>query len=591
MIKPFVSFHVSRIKKAIEKMGSNTTLTLRGYRYGSWFITSMFYVLGPPHSPLFFKVGVAVSLGLAIKPTLCLYEEGQSSQVTMVKLMIIETLGIALLLIPTGKLDSPFIWYALNPVLVAASFLPFYLSWLNLITYLIISILIIGYRQGLSINNIVAAMASYTETLMVFLLITLAFQLHAQLAAYLSKQADKLTSQKLELVKTNMELAKANSITRDFNKHVTALYQSVEAFCSHDNTDELAELFTRYASVLTGGLNSGFWLWEGSGRTYTGTCSGITGKTDKVTDKKISNIIMSLKNDQRLNSNGLFRIAFTTGDDSRELVCVPIRSTSQSYGIIAVLSNIDAQAQGVSLDRTLTFLARLCAITLERIRLEEIADTLLLSEEQNRIAEEIHDTVSQRLFSISFALHAVSAECQSISPEDLKKQVSFIQKSLKKASRELRSSIYGLSSRKNGDKVFARSIYCYLNELAKLNKIETVFEMNGSEDMLDSSTRIACYRVIREATANAIRHGGCSTIKVSINISAASAIIKISDNGKGFDHNAESEKNTGLGLCNMEKLVRSVNGQFEITSSPGTGTLISCRVPNVNTILRDVGGS
>ena len=88
------------------------------------------------------------------------------------------------------------------------------------------------------------------------------------------------------------------------------------------------------------------------------------------------------------------------------------------------------------------------------------------------------------------------------------------------------------------------------------------------------------YRIIREATGNAIKHSGCSKINVSINIDDEKIKLRITDNGKGFDLNDTfSKKYNGFGLINMKELANAMNGYIKFTSNPDKGTVVFCEVP------------
>ena len=109
----------------------NTKDILYLYRYLSWFFTSLFYLFTQLNAPIVLKVGVIVTLFGAAKILTDLYIKFSNSHRILEIAILVETIGITLLIIPTGGLHSPFIWYALNPVLVAASFLPLYFCWVN----------------------------------------------------------------------------------------------------------------------------------------------------------------------------------------------------------------------------------------------------------------------------------------------------------------------------------------------------------------------------------------------------------------------------------------------------------------------------
>ncbi|MBU7006553.1 sensor histidine kinase [Phosphitispora fastidiosa] len=589
MKKKACSAYAALLRDKLRIKGSDLYYILLVYRYGSWFITSAFYLMGPPESPYIFKIGVVLALLASITPMVKLFENAGNSRLSMIPVVVVETVGIAFLLIPTGGLQSPFIWYALNPVLAAASFLPFYACWLNTIFYLGVSFFIYSYKEGFNSEIVRNSVLVHTNTIMVFMLITLTFQLYSRFISCLKLQANKLNDQKHELLETNRKLAKAYHINEEYMKHVNALYQSVEAFCSHDDREELVEIFVRYGSILTGGIPTCLCLWEGKDGNDKQNSTKFSSGSEKAVQNEIIEKLYDLRSRLQLDPEPAARIKIETA--GKELICVSLKSAAKDYGVLAALvDSVPNGVENISLKQRLIYLAKLSTVIFERMRLEEIADKLILNEEQNRIADEIHDTVSQRLFSISFALHSLAGECERMTPADLKEQLKFMQKSAGKASKELRESIYRLSSRKNGKVVFFKSISTYLTELARLNSIKVYFEATGQEELLNSEIRMVFYRVIREATGNAIKHAKCSSIKVDLNIMQSLTQLTVFDDGVGFDFAAGSTLDKGLGLKNMERLIRGINGYFQVGPGLTGGTEVICRIPLGGEGVFDVRG-
>ena len=86
---------------------------------------------------------------------------------------------------------------------------------------------------------------------------------------------------------------------------------------------------------------------------------------------------------------------------------------------------------------------------LERIHMDQMMDQMLVIEEQNRIANEIHDSVSQRLFGIVYSLHSLQVKSRTMTKEELNEEYQFLSQSANTTIKELRSAIYRLSSVKN----------------------------------------------------------------------------------------------------------------------------------------------
>lgn len=205
------------------------------------------------------------------------------------------------------------------------------------------------------------------------------------------------------------------------------------------------------------------------------------------------------------------------------------------------------------------------------------AEHLLIVQEQNRIASEIHDGVSQHLFSIVYALHSLSRQQASILDPDIQEQLQLISQTATGAAKELRASIYRIKPSQRAGETYVTTLKTYLNDVARLNGIRVNFVTSGSEDSISSALRQALTRIIKETVANAIRHGHCSTVDLELTMLPDTIELEIVDDGSGFEPDAINER--GLGLNNMAELMASFDGCFQIESSLGKGTCVLCKIP------------
>lgn len=529
------------------------------YRYFSWFLTSIFYFIGNPPSHWIFKIGVIVILFISSKFTIGVYNRYDGDLKNERTFIFMETLGIILLLLPTGGVNSPFIWYALNPVLISASLLYYYFCWFNLFCYLSASIIISFVFFNSNNDSLKTILASNSHLILIFILITLAVQL-------LTRLNDKLLD-------ANIQLNQANDRIHESMDHIMSLYQTVEALTSQESKENIYQTFAEYTARLTKSDIAFFWLNHDEEALYMVSKNKPIGDIKDVliaNMKEISNSHVSLEETFKINIGDYrFNIA-------------PVKSISRNYGLIGFkINTYESDIVKEEYVNQLEFISELSAVILERFHLEEVTERLLIAEEQNRIANEMHDSVAQELFSISYAAHSMIQNWENISGSQIREGLNTLQRSAHSAMKELRSTIYRLSYRKGGNKSFKASIRDYLNTISKLNNINIDFNIKGDEELISISRKRGLYRIICEATGNAIRHGKCDSIKVNINIERDFTEVDISDNGKGFIiDDVCTSKDTGLGLENMKRLASQFDGQISISSQLGKGTTISILVPN-----------
>ena len=560
ILKYFYKYHLCHLTK--NKINTEDAKIIYAYRYLSWALTSFVYLTGKPNSVFIFKFGVILSLFVSSVIFTDLYMKFKENTKTLKIILLSETLGIALLLLPTDGLASPFIWYALNPTLVAANSLPAYFCWINLSFYLLTGSIITYYIFNPNNINLLAILVENYNLALAFVLITLVVQLLANLTNKLSIQSNAL---KL-----------SNEERQESMNYIMTLYQIMEAMDKHITKDKLFRTLADYTSSL---MNSKLCV-------YLLPCS--PGEDEIIQFNKSFNFTelqtllyeLKTKNLQQKNTKEVSQLMI----GNYCYLTIPIFITTASCGLIA--TQIDEFLNKDELDqriKLLEFLSGLCSITLERFYIEEIEIQLLVNDEQNRIANEIHDSVSQRLFSICYGVHGVLKRGEDISYDELQNYLLEIHESSQIAMEELRNSIYKLSSKKKGEKSLSITLKAFLDSMAKLHHIVINFNISGDEFAVSLQLKQVITRIVREACGNAIRHGVCNTININLLISSEFISISILDDGKGFYINAEKpEFKIGLGLSNMRSLVTSYNGTMNLSSKIGDGTNIQFMIPLKN---------
>ncbi len=532
------------------------------YRYLSWGLTSAVYLTGKPYSLIYFKLGVIISLFITSKIITDLYIKYRKEIKILRLLVLVEILGIAVLLLPTGGLNSPFIWYALNPTIVAASYLPIYFCWMNLVFYLL-SGTVMTYILFNSTNlTMVKIFTNNINLVLVFILITLAVQLLASLAK--------------KILQINNALTLSNIQKEESMEHIMSLYQVIEALNNHCNKDKLFKVLSEYTAKLTKSELSFFWLFEKDKRKLK------ISRDLSIEDKNTIILELEKLNIRDFESKKIKEIRLS----HKEFLIIPILSTTTYFGIIAIQKNSRLSTDELNqYTKLLEFLAELSAVTLERFSLEDMEDHLLVIEEQNRIANEMHDTVSQRLFSISYAIHGVLGRWEDMSKDQLKEYLKEIQESSNLTMQELRNSIYKLSSKKKGEKSLQISLKGFLDNLSKLHNIIIHFDVKGDEGWLSLELNKALTRIVREACSNAVRHGECRKIHLDLVIQKKFLSLSIVDDGKGFlNHNNDISNQKGLGISNIKNLVYGFNGTIKVISELNRGTEIQIMIPNEGVI-------
>lgn len=362
-------------------------------------------------------------------------------------------------------------------------------------------------------------------------------------------------------------------------KYIRDLHIIVEGFTSNDNLGNIVEVFVNYTKLLTKSSLSFFWLENKSGENVF--MINIE-KHNEDLNLAIQSKIKSLY-DNFMDMEDLFEMKVY---DDTYLVSV-VKSNSGIYGAVGIKKNNFINNFSIY-KKQLSFLSELSGRTFERLDLEKRLNHIMLIEEQNRIADEMHDTVAQELFSMVCGIHNVIENLDTMNEGEVREELQIIKNTARYSLSELRNAICRLSSKKKKEKSFYLEIKDYLNILSHLNSVDINLNMKGDEYSVSCHLKQALYRIICEASGNAIRHGKCTTLNIDLIIKNDCIKLFIADNGIGFNYSKiDLEKSMGLGIYNMKNLTKAYNGTFNITSELNRWTTIDISIPILSVISND----
>ncbi|MEK5447937.1 sensor histidine kinase [Paenibacillus sp. FSL R7-0331] len=467
----------------------------------------------------------------------------------------IEMAGVIALTLLTGGFDSVFKLYVLNPVLIAAGSLSMYFGWGLLLSYIVI---ITGFcyifvsSAGKSLSDAVLQNGNLFLALV--------------LAVIVMQMVNRIKRQREE----------ANARTNETMEHIKSLYHIVETSSQHDFMN-IGQVITDYVVKLTKLDKALFWFAKKSGEPAPQ--SRQTGWQHEE-ERFLFTELEKHEHEWRLQREPVFKSMPGLGD----FLLMPVRMSTRFVGMIGVKLESSEGLEGRRwYIQQLMFLSELSAIILERHELGVIENRLIITNEQNRIADEMHDSVSQSLFGIVYATHSLKQTWRKMSESDLEEQIDLIHDSATRVAKELRITIYSLSSKKSGGPTWLGMVRSHLKSLSRLNDVEIELKITGDDFSLPYPYHKALFRIISEATGNAIRHGAASRVDVELSLKPKWIRLSITDDGIGFDTDllwTTSEDTTGgLGMKNMQYLTQSLGGEFHISSSENAGAKISISIP------------
>ena len=254
---------------------------------------------------------------------------------------------------------------------------------------------------------------------------------------------------------------------------------------------------------------------------------------------------------------------------------VPVRDGDTVLAIIFVANQAGpAGAEFTARDQELLSLfAAHAAIALTNARLSERNRELSVLEERSRLARDLHDAVSQKLFSLRVRARAAAV----LAGRDAGRAAAEMEAVAAlgaEAHAELRAVIDGLAPPDLGEAGLAESLRRYAVLAGRAHGV-TVRYTAAELPVLSEDQDAALYRVAQEALHNALRHSGAARIGVTLSRTPRRVILEVTDDGSGFVPGAPG----GLGLASMRGRAASAGGTLTIRSAPGAGTTVRLAIP------------
>ncbi|KHL01451.1 GAF domain-containing sensor histidine kinase [Sinomonas humi] len=195
----------------------------------------------------------------------------------------------------------------------------------------------------------------------------------------------------------------------------------------------------------------------------------------------------------------------------------------------------------------------------------------LLSVDRDRIAQDLHDLVIQRLFAAGLSVQNLRRFTTDPTAEA---RITKVTEELDETIRELRNTIYSLRAEEDEDESFSRTLLNTVREGLLNSPIRPRISVAGRIDEVPASIARQLLAVVSEAVSNAVRHSGARGVSVSVAREDGLLEVVIEDDGRGF-----SDPKRLSGLANMEQRAASLGGTSVFESTPGEGTKITWRVP------------
>jgi GAF domain-containing protein len=371
--------------------------------------------------------------------------------------------------------------------------------------------------------------------------------------------------------------------TEQRSREIEGLYRADEALHASLKLDEVLQALVDVATDLLGADKTAVMVWDtarqhlearaGHGFSRTTLARMVHGPGEGVTWRVAETGLPIAVNDVRQDP----RVARHLSDPEgiRSFLQVPITVGGEIFGVFGVnhcqLHTFTADEQ-----RVLLALAQRAALAIQNARLYERAQQAAVLEERQRLARELHDSVTQSLYGVSLYTEAASRALADGELGPVATNLEEIRETTREALGEMRLLLYELRPPLLEEHGLAAALRARLQTVETRAGLEVGFECQGDE-RLPVEQEQELYRLAQEALNSVLKHAHASRVQVRLDLASNPATLEVCDNGIGFEPSLR--EGGGFGLPGMHERIERLGGTLQIESALGAGTRVRVEVP------------
>jgi signal transduction histidine kinase len=264
--------------------------------------------------------------------------------------------------------------------------------------------------------------------------------------------------------------------------------------------------------------------------------------------------------------------------EMRSFLGVPIVSRRGVIGAIYLTEKEGAGEFDDGDQEVIAMLAAHAAVAIENARLYEQSRELSIVEERNRLARELHDSATQKLFGLVLSAEAAATLLER-DPALARTELGRLQALAREAMEELRSLVFELRPPSVETEGLATALRKHVDVLRRVYRREIGLELGGGSRYGPQLER-EVLRIAQEALQNALRHANADHVELRLDDRDGHLVLTVRDDGIGFDPAAPELRSRRLGLTSMEERAEAIGGTLRIDSHPGRGTTVSLAAPS-----------
>ena len=265
--------------------------------------------------------------------------------------------------------------------------------------------------------------------------------------------------------------------------------------------------------------------------------------------------------------------------DMRSFLGVPIAARDRVIGAFYLTEKLDGRRFDDGDRELIELLAAHAAIAITNARLYERSHELSILSERNRLALELHDVVSQKLFSLNLAADTAATLLER-EPARAAVQLQRVRQLTRESLAELRALIMGLRPADLARDGLTGALSKEVEMLRRVHAIEIELDVDRAQPpAIDAEHEATVLRIAQEALHNAVKHAAARRVTVTLSGDDGEPLLTIDDDGVGFDPRDPALRSRRLGLTSMEERARELGGRLAIRSAAGAGTTVTLTLP------------
>jgi signal transduction histidine kinase len=252
---------------------------------------------------------------------------------------------------------------------------------------------------------------------------------------------------------------------------------------------------------------------------------------------------------------------------------VPLQRQGRLQGALSYFrqSDLNFSLEDISL---LSALADQLGIVVENHRLRGHIEEIAVVAERQRLARDLHDSITQSLYSLNLFAHAGREAAEDGDAERLDDSLARVEEITLAVLKEMRLLLHQLRPLDLTEQNLAEALQIRFDSVERRLGIEVDFRVEGQQELPDQVAE-ALYRAALETLNNSLKHAEASRVTVYLEMVTPTVTLKIIDDGRGFDPERVSR---GMGLRNIQERLEQLAGGVKISSAPGAGTTVELAV-------------